>query len=178
MVFVNSLSRMFHADVPFEFIRSVFDTMRRCNWHVFQILTKRPKKLKVFAGRLGAWPENVWPGVTVESARYVDRVSVLQEIPAAVRFLSCDPLLGPIEGLLLTGIHWVIVGGESGSGARPMAAEWVRSLRRQCAARSVLFFFNQWGGARKDLTGRELDGRIYDALPEPVGFARQLALGA
>jgi protein gp37 len=176
LVFVNSMSDLFHANVPFDFISRVFAVMRECHWHVFQVLTKRPKKLKAFAERLGNWPANVWPGVTVETARHYDRVHILQSIPAQVRFLSCEPLLGPLDRLPLQGIHWIIVGGESGPGARPMDANWVRSLRRQCKARDVSFFFKQWGGVRKDLTGRVLDGRVYEAMPELLSPTRELAL--
>lgn len=175
MVFVTSMGDLFHAQVPFAFIARVFATMRECNRHVFQVLTKRPQKLKAFADTLPNLPENVWLGVTVEDSRYIDRVRILQQIPAAVRFICCEPLLGPIDALPLAGIHWVIVGGESGPNARPMSAAWVRSLRRQCADKGVAFFFKQWGGVRKDLTGRLLDGRIYDELPEVTIPSRQPA---
>ena len=177
LVFVNSMSDLFHAEVPFDFIARVFAVMQSCRHHVFQILTKRPKKLAAFAARLEHWPANVWMGVTVENDRHFDRVRILQTIPAPVRFLSCEPLLGPIERLPLEGIHWVIVGGESGPGARPMAAGWVRALRRQCREAGCAFYFKQWGGVRKDLTGRKLDGRVYDAAPEPIERPGELVFG-
>lgn len=166
LVFVNSMSDLFHEAVPLEFIRRVFDTMRACPHHTFQILTKRSRRLRDVAADL-AWPANVWMGVSVEDERVLHRIADLRAVPAAVRFLSCEPLLGPLDSLPLEGIHWVIVGGESGPRARPMRAEWVRSLLRQCRRLGVPFFFKQWGTARKNLAGRRLDGRIYDELPEP-----------
>jgi len=172
VIFVNSMSDLFHEQVPKEFIQRVFATMRDCPQHTFQILTKRSGRLWALAGDWD-WPANVWMGVSVEDARVVRRVSDLRAVPAAVRFLSCEPLLGPLDDLPLEGIHWVIVGGESGPGARPMRAEWVRSIFRQCREASVPFFFKQWGGVRKDLTGRELDGRTYDEMPRPPAVARR-----
>lgn len=165
-VFVHSMSDVFHEDVPADYILSVFDVMRRATHHVaFQVLTKRSQRLAAMAPRL-PWPENVWVGVSVESARVLSRVADLQSVRgAAVRFLSVEPLLGPIPALPLAGIDWVIVGGESGAGARPMDPAWVRDLRDQCARAAVPFFFKQWGGVRKGRTGRELDGRTWDALP-------------
>jgi protein gp37 len=142
----------------------VFETMVACPQHTFQILTKRAERLRELAPRL-SWPANVWMGVSVEDRRVVGRITDLQAVPAAVRFLSCEPLIGPLDALPLDGIHWVIVGGESGPKARPMQAEWVESIFRQCRAARVPFFFKQWGGVRKDLTGRILHGRTYDEMP-------------
>jgi len=177
LLFVNSMSDLFHEAVPLEFIRRVFATMRACPQHTFQVLTKRSARLRKLAGQLD-WPPNVWMGVSVEDARVLHRVADLRTVPAAVRFLSCEPLIGPLDDLPLEGIHWVIVGGESGPGARPMKIEWVRSILRQCRKANVPFFFKQWGGVRKNLTGRLLEGRTYDEMPqwaihgsreEPVG---------
>jgi len=172
LIFVNSMSDLFHEQVPEEFIQRVFDTMRACQQHTFQILTKRSARLRKLAAAL-PWPANIWMGVSVEDARVVQRIADLQAVPAAVRFLSCEPLLGPLDDLPLTGIHWVIVGGESGPGARPMKIEWIRSIFRQCRKAKVPFFFKQWGGVRKDLTGRELGGRTYDEMPRPPAVARR-----
>ena len=164
LVFVNSMSDLFQEDIPIDFIRRVFATMTDCPQHTFQILTKRAARLREVSGSL-SWPDNVWIGVSVENQRMASRVKQLTAVPAAVRFLSCEPLLGPLENLPLTGIHWVIVGGESGPKARPMRGEWVESILHQCRAARVPFFFKQWGGVRKDRTGRELHGRTYDEMP-------------
>ncbi len=164
LIFVNSMSDLFHEQVPVEFIQRVFATMEACPQHTFQILTKRSTRLRRLAGEL-EWPGNVWMGVSVEDARVVHRVADVRAVPAAVRFLSCEPLIGPLDDLPLEGIDWVIVGGESGPGARPMKIEWVRSIFRQCRKAGVPFFFKQWGGVRKDLTGRLLGGRTYDEMP-------------
>jgi protein gp37 len=164
IVFVNSMSDLFHDDIPLAYIQRVFGTMRDCPHHTFQVLTKRSERLAEFAAQL-PWPKNVWMGVSVEDARVLHRVRDLQTVPAAVRFLSLEPLLGPLEALPLDGIHWAIVGGESGPKARPMRREWVLSIFRQCRAAGVPFFFKQWGGVRKDLTGRELNGRTYNEMP-------------
>jgi protein gp37 len=164
IIFVNSMSDLFQDAVPLDFIRAAFETMRQCPQHTFQILTKRSGRLRQLASSL-AWAPNVWMGVSVENHKVVGRIADLQQIPAAVRFLSCEPLLGPLEDLPLSGIHWVIVGGESGPKARPMSATWVDGIHRQCRRAGVPFFFKQWGGKRKDLTGRELDGRTYDDMP-------------
>lgn len=164
-VFVNSMSDLFHEDVPFEFIARVFEVMQRARWHLYQILTKRAERLAELAPLL-PWPGNVWMGVTVESADYVHRIDSLRSVPAAVRFLSLEPLLGPLENLDLTGINWVIVGGESGPGARPMAEAWVTDLRDQCHEASVPFFFKQWGGRNKKKAGRLLAGQTWDQMPE------------
>lgn len=164
LVFVNSMSDLFHPDVPLEFIQSVFSTMERCPQHTFQALTKRSGRLLEVADAL-PWPANVWMGVSVENAAVVQRVTDLQQVPAAVRFLSVEPLVGPIRHLPLEGIHWVIVGGESGPGARPMKLAWVERIHAQCQEANVPFFFKQWGGTRKDLTGRELHGKTYNEMP-------------
>jgi protein gp37 len=158
------MSDLFQEMVPEEFIHRVFKTMRACSQHTFQILTKRSERLVRLASEL-EWPKNVWMGVSVEDSRVIDRAKHLAAVPAAVRFLSCEPLIGPIEELPLRDIDWVIVGGESGPRARSVRPEWVRSIRRQCRQHGVPFFFKQWGGVRKDRTGRVLDGHIYDEMP-------------
>ena len=170
VVFVNSMSDLFHDDIPLAYIQRVFATMRDCPHHTFQVLTKRSERLAEFAPYL-PWPKNVWMGVSVEDARVVRRVADLQSTPAAVRFLSLEPLIGPLDDLPLDGIHWAIVGGESGPKARPMQKQWVSSLLRQCRTAKVPFFFKQWGGVRKDLTGRALNGRIYDEMPRGLQMA-------
>lgn len=175
LVFVNSMSDLFQEDVPETFIRSVFQTMVACPQHTFQILTKRSERLREIAAGL-PWPENVWMGVSVEDARVLDRAFHLAAIPAAVRFLSCEPLIGPLDDLPLNNIDWVIVGGESGPRARQLEASWVKSIRRQCRRYGVAFFFKQWGGVRKDLTGRVLDGRTYDEMPRRAKDLRREAV--
>lgn len=162
-IFVNSMSDLFHPQVPLEFIQTCFASMEAAPWHQYQVLTKRPERALGLSSKL-PWPEQIWMGTSVESQPFVSRVDKLRNIPAKVRFLSCEPLLGPLD-LDLEGIHWVIVGGESGPGARPLDPEWVRSIRDQCTAAHVAFFFKQWGGVVKSRTGRELDGRTYDAMP-------------
>lgn len=164
VVFVNSMSDLFHEDVPLAYIQRVFETMRECPQHTFQVLTKRSERLAQCGQQL-PWPRNVWMGVSVEDARVTQRILDLQGVPAAVRFLSLEPLIGPLEKLPLGGIDWVIVGGESGPRARPVQRAWVDSIFRQCRAAGVPFFFKQWGGVRKDLTGRELNGRTYNEMP-------------
>ncbi len=165
VIFVNSMSDLFHESVPLEFIGRVFDTMAACPQHTFQILTKRSKRLAEVADDL-PWPPNVWMGVSIEDERVIDRIDDLRRVPAKVRFLSCEPLIGPLNDLPLEGISWVIVGGESGPGARLMKRAWVESIRRQCHKASVPFFFKQWGGVRKSKTGRALNGRTYDEMPQ------------
>jgi protein gp37 len=161
------MSDLFHKDIPEAFIADVFDTMVAAHWHTFQILTKRADRLAEIACRL-PWPINIWMGVSVESPRYLRRIDWLRQVPSAVRFLSVEPLLARIPSLPLTGIDWIIVGGESGPGARPMQAEWVREIRDRCVGSGVPFFFKQWGGVRKGRTGRLLDGRTWDDMPKPV----------
>jgi protein gp37 len=163
-IFVNSMSDLFHEAVPDAFIDEVFEVMRRADWHVFQVLTKRSRRLAQLAPRLG-WAPNIWQGVSVESARFVWRIEDLQTVPARIRFLSLEPLLSAIPDLPLTGIHWVIVGGESGGRRRPMAIEWARQIRDQCRAGAVPLFFKQWGGRTPKSGGRVLDGRTWDQMP-------------
>jgi protein gp37 len=163
-IFVNSMSDLFHEDVPISFIKKVFETIHRNPHHTFQVLTKRSERLSESAKVL-SWPHNLWIGVSVENSENLYRVGNLQTVPAAVRFLSCEPLLGPLCDIPLAGIHWVIVGGESGPGARPMRESWVESIRKQCSAKGVAFFFKQWGGVRKKNSGRKLHGRTYDEMP-------------
>ncbi len=164
VVFVNSMSDLFHDKVPLSFIKKVFKVMNECPQHVFQVLTKRAARLEKLAGELN-WTSNIWMGVSVENEAVTGRIDHLRQVPAAVRFLSCEPLIGPLPNLDLAGIHWAIVGGESGVRARPMAAEWVRQIQRQCQQVDVAFFFKQWGGRNKKAAGRELNGRTYDAMP-------------
>ena len=166
-VFVNSMSDLFHDEVPVSFINRVWDTMEKAERHTFQILTKRPGRMRSVTEHLQILP-NVWLGTSVETTEYRWRIQELQATPAAIRFISFEPLLGPIDNADLTGIHWAIVGGESGPKSRQMDAEWVRDLKRQCALQNVAFFFKQWGGTNKKRTGRELDGRTWDAMPTPV----------
>lgn len=163
-VFVNSMGDLFHDEVPFWFIEAIFDTMNNTPQHNYQILTKRDKRLSELASRL-AWGKNIWMGVTVENKDVTGRIEHLQEVPAAIRFLSLEPLLGPLPNLPLHRIDWVIVGGESGPGARPMAPEWARDIRDQCVQHSVPFFFKQWGGIRRKANGRLLEGRTWDEMP-------------
>jgi protein gp37 len=163
-IFVNSMSDLFHEEVPIAFIDRVFDVMRRASHHQFQVLTKRADRMAEITREITIAP-NVWMGVSVENAKYTSRIAALREVDAAVRFLSIEPLLGPIANLDLDGIHWVIVGGESGPGARPMNVDWVRSIRDQCRKARVRFFFKQWGGVQKHRTGRTLDGRTWDEMP-------------
>lgn len=165
LVFVNSMSDLFHRDVPVEFIVKVFETMASCPQHTFQVLTKRSERLRRLAPEL-PWPSNVWMGVSVENQKAVARIVDLVEVPAAVRFLSVEPLLGPLDELSLDGIGWVIVGGESGPGARPMEPSWVVDIRDGCLEVGVPFFFKQWGGVNKKKTGRQLEGRTWDEMPE------------
>lgn len=173
-IFVNSMSDLFHEDISDEFVRAVFETMERAHWHNFQILTKRSVRLMRLARTL-PWPPNVWQGVSVESGAHLHRIEHLRIVPAAVRFLSVEPLLGPIQKLPLTGIDWVIVGGESGVRRREVQAEWVRQIRDQCLAAGVAFFFKQWGGVRSKSSGRSLDGRTWDEMPAPrPGYAEAL----
>lgn len=168
LVFVNSMSDLFHKEVPTEFVQRVFETMNDCPQHTFQILTKRSGRLRQIAHKL-TWTPNIWMGVSVEDDRVYDRIHDLREVPAAVRFLSLEPLIGSCENLPLEGIHWAIVGGESGPRARPMKKEWAISIRNQCQAANVAFFFKQWGGVRKHTTGRTLEGKTYDEMPTQRG---------
>ncbi len=163
-IFVNSMSDLFHKDVPLEFILRVFQTMLKANWHQYQILTKRAERLAELDAHL-PWRDHIWMGTSVENERVRDRIDCLRLTSARVKFLSLEPLIGPLPNLDLSGIDWVIVGGESGPGARPMKAEWVRDLRDQCLQQDVAFFFKQWGGVVKSRSGRVLDGRTWDEFP-------------
>lgn len=172
-IFVNSMSDLFHRDIPDEYVRRVFDVMVRADWHTFQVLTKRSGRLAQMAPTL-AWPDHIWAGVSVETDRYAWRVEHLRRVPSAVRFVSAEPLLGPLDGVDLDGIDWVISGGESGSGHRRCDAAWVRSLRDRCTSTGIAFFHKQWGGRTPKAGGRELDGRTWDEYPNPSN--RQLTL--
>jgi protein gp37 len=165
MIFVNSMSDLFHEDIPFEYVKSVFDVMHEARHHTFQVLTKRHDRLSALAPRLD-WPPNVWMGVSIENKRWVLRADHLREVPAAVRFISAEPLLGPLTGLNLDCIDWLIAGGESGPRHRPVDAEWIRTLRDQCRQEEVAFFFKQWGGVRAKSGGRQLDGREWNEMPD------------
>ena len=164
-VFVNSMSDLFHKDVPLGFIKKVFSVMRRANWHQYQLLTKRSERLLEVSPLL-TWEPHIWIGVSVENDDYTTRIDDLRKTGADVKFLSLEPLLGPLRKLNLRGIDWVIVGGESGPGARPMNPDWVRDIRDQCIRANVPFFFKQWGGQFKKRTGRVLDGRTWDQMPQ------------
>lgn len=164
VVFVNSMSDLFHEGIPADFILRVFDVMNQASWHRFQVLTKRSPRLLQMDTRL-PWAPNIWMGVTVEDVRYQDRIDELRQTKAAVKFLSLEPLLGPLPDVDLTGIDWVIVGGESGPGARPMERQWVLDIRDQCLDAGVPFFFKQWGGWNRKKAGRVLEGRIWDEMP-------------
>lgn len=174
LIFVNSMSDLFHEDVPDDYIARVFEVMRFAHWHQFQVLTKRAERLAELGKMLNV-PANVWIGVSVEGADYTWRIDHLRSVPAPLRFLSVEPLLAPVGRLNLDGVHWVIVGGESGPRARPMEASWVRDVRNQCKREGVPFFFKQWGGVRKSRTGRELDGRTWDEMPEVAWTPAALA---
>jgi protein gp37 len=168
LVFVNSMSDLFHARVPVSFVRQVFQVMQDTPQHTYQVLTKRSRRLL----RLDLeWPPNLWLGVSVENARVLGRVDDLRQVAAAVRFLSCEPLLGPLDGINLEGIHWVIAGGESGPRARPMDPQWVADLRDVCSEAEVPFFFKQWGGRTPKAGGRLLEGQTYDEMPERLAVS-------
>jgi protein gp37 len=174
-VFVNSMSDLFHEEVPFEYINRVFDVMRRAHWHQYQILTKRSERLLQLSPGLN-WEPHIWMGVSVENKEYAHRIDDLRKTAAAVKFLSLEPLLGPLHNLDLRGIDWVIVGGESGPGARPMDPCWVADLRDQCLSAVVPFFFKQWGGVQKKKAGRLLDGRTWDEMPAERDIQREDAI--
>jgi protein gp37 len=168
------MSDLFHKEVPDAFIRRVFDVMSRASWHTFQVLTKRAERLQSL-GRNLEWPDNVWAGVSVETRRYLERIDGLRKVPARVRFISFEPLLEHLGEIDLTAIDWVIVGGESGPGARPMEQSWVVEIREQCLAAGVPFFFKQWGGVNKKKAGRLLDGRTWEGLPATLTAPRLAA---
>jgi protein gp37 len=163
-IFVNSMSDLFHKDIPDEYIDNIFQTMVKADWHIFQILTKRSARLARLAPKL-PWSPNIWVGVSIETDCYTWRADHLRQVPAAVRFISAEPLLGPLENLNLDGIHWLITGGESGPKHRPCDPEWVRSLRDHCLEKQVAFFHKQWGGRTPKSGGRDLDGRTWDEIP-------------
>ena len=170
IIFVNSMSDLFHKDVPEKFIERCFDVMNRATQHQFQVLTKRPERVLEMSSKL-KWTDNIWMGTSVENQDYIHRVHTLSEINAKVRFLSIEPLLGPLSRLPLANIEWVIVGGESGPNSRPMKKEWVTTIRDRCVRYGVPFFFKQWGGIQKSKTGRTLDKRTWDELPIEYGRA-------
>lgn len=165
-IFVNSMSDIFHEKILLSDIQEIFDVMEEANWHQFQLLTKRAERLLEYNSEL-PWPPNVWMGVSVEDEQVMHRIDALRQTDAQIKFLSLEPLIGPLPDLELSGIDWVIVGGESGPGARPMDEAWVLAIRDRCAEAEVPFFFKQWGGVRKSKTGRVLDGRFYDEMPNP-----------
>ena len=167
VIFVNSMSDLFHEAVPMDYIQRMFDVMRRAHWHTFQILTKRADRLEQVSPEID-WPANVWMGVSIENDDYTFRANHLRNTGARLKFLSCEPLLGPLPSLDLKGLDWVIVGGESGPGARPMDEVWVHQIHAKCKRAHVPFFFKQWGGVRKKAAGRSLNGRTWDEMPELV----------
>ncbi|MBN1423038.1 phage Gp37/Gp68 family protein [Candidatus Fermentibacteria bacterium] len=170
-VSVNSMSDLFHEEVPDEFIRDVFAVMREASWHTFQVLTKRAERLESLGARLD-WPQNVWMGVSVETRDYLPRLDCLRKALAHVRFVSFEPLLEDLGYVDLDGIDWVIVGGESGPAARPMLEEWVAHIRDQCRATGISFFFKQWGGTNKKKAGRVMEGRTWDEWPRSTGISK------
>ena len=164
-IFVCSMGDLFHKDVPVSFIKSIFTIMNKAHWHTFQVLTKRSKRLHKLKDRL-KWTDNIWVGVSVENHNLIKRIDRLREVPANIRFLSIEPLLGPMRKMNLSGIDWVIVGGESGPGARPMEEKWVINIKNQCVKHGIPFFFKQWGGTNKKKAGRLLRGKVWDQMPE------------
>lgn len=168
-IFVNSMSDLFHRDIPDAFVRQVFEVMRRADWHIFQVLTKRSGRLARLAPTL-PWPNHIWIGVSIESDRFAWRADQLRRVPAQVRFVSAEPLLGPLPSLSLDGISWLITGGESGPGCRPCAEDWVRDLRDRAVQAGVAFFHKQWGGLTHSSKGRLLDGRTWDEKPRPIAL--------
>lgn len=172
-VFVNSMSDLFHKDVPSEFIFKVFDVMNMANWHTYQILTKRSCRLRLLSPYI-SWNNHIWMGVSIESADFLCRIRDLQTTAAKIKFLSLEPLLGPIPNIELNGIDWVIVGGESGPKARPLEVSWVSDIRDQCLKANVPFFFKQWGGVNKKKAGRLLDGKIWDQMPRKIPYMERV----
>lgn len=172
-IFVNSMSDLFHEDVPVEYVQRVFDVMKQADWHTYQILTKRSERLLELDGVLD-WQDRIWMGVSVETQKYISRIDDLRRTGAKVKYLSLEPLLGPLPKMNLREMDWVIVGGESGPGARPMDGSWVRNIRAQCQKAGVAFFFKQGGGWNKKKAGRELDGRMWDEMPTPLEGRREL----
>lgn len=170
LIFVNSMSDLFHKDVPLDFILKTFEVMQRAHWHTFQVLTKRSERLRELDSQI-TWPRNVWMGVSVENQDYTFRIDDLRKTHAITKFLSLEPLLGPIYKLNLKKIDWVIVGGESGPGSRPMSKEWVIDIRNKCLRAGTPFFFKQWGGFNKKASGRDLEGRTWDEMPRITQIA-------
>lgn len=166
VIFVNSMGDLFHRSIPLDFVLKVFDVMNRADWHTYQVLTKRSGRLREISAHI-PWSPHIWMGVSVEADKYQMRIDDLRKSGAVVKFLSLEPLLGPLSNIDLEGMDWVIVGGESGPGARPMDPDWVRNIRDQCTKAEIPFFFKQWGGVQKKKNGRELDGRTWDQLPTP-----------
>jgi protein gp37 len=164
-IFVNSMSDLFHQDIPLKFVKQIFEVMNKAHWHQFQVLTKRADHLEKLSSQL-KWTDNIWMGVSVESDKFTYRIDSLRKTKAKVKFLSLEPLLGPLPKLKLRGIHWAIVGGESGPGARPIEKDWIVDIRKQCKKAKVPFFFKQWGGVWKKKNGRLLEGRTWDQMPE------------
>lgn len=177
LIFVNSMSDLFHRDIADDYIKRVFDIMNECPQHTFQILTKRPERAAAISRQL-EWPPNIWMGTSVENRKVLNRVRWLQKTNAQVRFISAEPLLGPLPNLTLKGIDWVIVGGESGPGARPMDVDWVRDIRNLCEINHVRFFFKQWGGVNKKKAGRVLDDQTWDDMPHPAGVSSHVQMEA
>ena len=171
VVFVNSMSDLFHKDVPLSFIQHVFDVMKRAHWHQFQVLTKRSERLAELSPYL-EWTDNIWMGISVETKDYIYRIDDLRKTGAKIKFLSVEPLLGPLPKMNLKGINWVIVGGESGPGARPLEKEWVTGVHDQCQRAKVPFFFKQWGGFQKKKAGRLLEGRTWDEMPVNINLVK------
>lgn len=174
VIFVNSMSDLFHEKIPLSFIQDTFKVMKQAHWHTFQILTKRSERLKLLAPMID-WPDNVWMGVSVESETFINRIDDLRTVPSAVRFLSIEPLISRISKMNLKNIDWVIVGGESGPKARRLEPEWVIQIKEICEKQQVPFFFKQWGGTRKHRTGRKLLGRTWDDMPVPKNPRRRKA---
>ena len=164
LIFVNSMSDLFHEEIPAEFVKAVFSVMNKANWHTFQVLTKRAERLSELASEL-VWTDNIWQGVTVENEKNKFRIDYLRRIPASVKFISFEPLIGDVGQVNLEGIDWAIVGGESGFNCRPMEVDWVLNIKRQCEEQHVLFYFKQWGGVRRQKNGRLLLGRTWDEMP-------------
>ncbi len=171
LIFVNSMSDLFHHDVPFSFIHNIFQIMEQAKWHTFQLLTKRPERLAELAPLL-KWSKNIWVGVTIENGDCIDRISYLKNVPAQVRFLSLEPLLSPLPNIDLSFIDWVIVGGESGPKARPISKKWVEDIQRQCQEEHIPFFFKQWGGVNKKKNGKILNGKTYTEMPLVLALTR------
>lgn len=170
IIFVNSMSDIFHKDVPEEYILKIFDTMNKAHWHIFQVLTKRPKRLEQFKDKIN-WTKNIWLGTTIESNKYINRVNYIKDTNAKIKFISFEPLIDSVKDIDLDEIDWVIVGGESGSGARIIKKEWIYEIKNKCDKLNIPFFFKQWGGVNKKKSGRLLDGKIYDEMPSFENFS-------